>query len=91
MGLTRDEHTVEIDGHRVSVQGKTGKVHATWTLATDGRVVDQARAAGDFALRSTLPGGVPVEAAVHQSLIGPTRIVVRRDGEEVSSGKGFVA
>jgi hypothetical protein len=87
MGLTQDERTIEIGGHGVSVTGKTGPVHATWTLFVDGEVVDSASAAGDFALSSTLPGGSAIEASVHQSLVGPTEVAISRDGTEVSRAK----
>jgi hypothetical protein len=57
MRLLLDEHTVEIDGHRVAVTGSTGLVHATWTLLVDGEPADIAKAAGDFKLRGTLGNG----------------------------------
>jgi hypothetical protein len=91
MGLIRHEHSVEIDGHAITVAGRTGPVHAAWTLSVDGEVVDRASAAGDFVLRSALPDGAPIEAAVHQSLFGPTEVVVRRGGAERARSKGFVA
>ncbi len=74
MRLTKDEHTVEIDGQTVAVRGQTGRVHATWTLLVDGEPADTARAAGDFTLKGALSDGSPVEAAVHQSLVGPTEV-----------------
>lgn len=91
MGFTKDNHEIEIDGHQVAVTGKTGPIHATWTLLVDGREVDQAKAAGDFNLRGELPDGPAVEAAVHQSLIGPTRVTFRRNGEEIATSTGYVA
>ena len=91
MSLTRDEHNIEIDGHQVVVTGKTGPVHATWVLAVDGQEVDSVKAAGDFVLRAELSSGPPVEVAVHQSLVGPTSVTFRRDGEEVHTAQGFVA
>jgi len=91
MGITRDEHSTEIDGHEVAVTGRTGPVHATWRLLVDGEEVDSAKAAGDFALRTELPEGAPVEAAIHQSLVGPTRVTFLRNGEEVHTSEGFVA
>lgn len=91
MSLTRDEHSIEVDGRRVEVTGETGPVHARWTLSVDGREVDSAKAAGDFVLRAELPQGPPVEVEVHQSLVGPTRVTFRRDGDEIHAGKGFVA
>jgi hypothetical protein len=91
MTVTRDEHVVEIEGQRVAVTGRTGSVHATWKLIIDGEEADSARAAGDFTLRGALSNGSPVEAAVHQSLVGPTEIVVRHAGDEVKRFKGFVA
>jgi hypothetical protein len=91
MSAIKDSHEIEIDGHQVTVAGKTGPVHATWTLLVDGREVDRAKAAGDFNLRGEIPGGPAVEVAVHQSLVGPTELVFRRDGEEVATAKGYVA
>jgi hypothetical protein len=91
MSLTKDEHSIDIDGHRVEVTGKTGPVHATWVLAIDGQEADSAKAAGDFVLRAELPDGPPVEVAVHQSLVGPTRVSFRRGGEEIHSAQGYVA
>jgi hypothetical protein len=90
MRFTSDQHSVEVDGHEVSVSGKTGAVHATWTLSIDREEVDTAKAAGDFALRSALPDGTPIEATVHQSLVGPTEVAIHRAGEELSREKGFV-
>ena len=75
----------------MSVTGRTGPDHATWTLLLDGQEVDSAEAAGDFTLRGSLPDGTAVTAAVHQSLVGPTRVVVNHEGEEVASSSGFVA
>ena len=91
MRLTKDEHTIEIDGQSVSVRGQTGRVHATWSLLVDGEQADSARAAGDFTLRGILADGSPVEAAVHQSLVGPTEVVIKRAGEDVGRFRGFVA
>ncbi|GAT65924.1 hypothetical protein HS048_26465 [Planomonospora sp. ID91781] len=91
MSLTRDDHSVEIGGHTVSVTGGTGPVHATWVLLIDGREADRARAAGDFTLRGELPDGSAVRAAVHQSLVGPTEVVVHHGDEEVARFRGFVA
>jgi hypothetical protein len=91
MSVTKDNHEIKIDGHQVAVTGKTGPVHATWTLLLDGREVDRAKAAGDFNLRGEIPGGPAVEVAVHQSLVGPTKLIFRRDGEEVATTKGYVA
>ena len=91
MSIRRDEHTVEIEGQRVAVTGKTGRVHATWKLLVDGEEADTAKAAGDFTLRGELSSGSPVEAAVHQSLVGPTEVVIRHKGEEVRRFEGFVA
>jgi hypothetical protein len=42
MVLTRDEHSVEIDGHTVTVTGRSGSIHATWTLSIDGHETDRA-------------------------------------------------
>ena len=91
MRFTNDKHEVDIDGQTVAVTGKTGPVHATWTLLIDGERADTAKAAGDFTLRGNLSDGTSVEAAVHQSLVGPTEVVIRRAGEDVSRFKGFVA
>ncbi len=91
MNVTRDEHALEIEGQRVAVTGTTGPVHATWNLLIDGEEADTAKAAGDFTLRGKLSNGSPIEAAVHQSLVGPTEIVIRHEGEEVERFKGFVA
>jgi hypothetical protein len=91
MRITKDAHETEIDGHLVAVTGTTGKVHATWRLSIDGEVSDSAKAAGDFTLRGTLPGGSPVEAVVHQSLLGPTEVVILHKQEEIGRFKGFVA
>jgi hypothetical protein len=90
MGVLHDEHRIRIDGTQVAVKGKTGPVHATWTLSIAGDEVDRATAAGDFRLRGTLPDGTPVEAEVHQSLLGPTEVAVLRDGVELSRASGFV-
>ncbi|MGH3011005.1 MAG: hypothetical protein ACRDMY_04040 [Gaiellaceae bacterium] len=91
MRLLKDDHTVEIDGHTVAVTGTTGPVHATWTLLIEDEPADTAKAAGDFMLRGTLPNGSAVEAAVHQSLVGPTEFVIRHQGEDVRRFTGFVA
>ena len=91
MRVTRDDHSVSIGETTVSVTGATGPVHATWTLLLDGQPVDSAKAAGDFHLRGQLPDGTTVEAAVHQSLVGPTRVAIKHEGEEVAQFKGFVA
>jgi hypothetical protein len=91
MGLTRDDHSVEIGDTTVAVRGHTGPVHATWELVVDGETVDSAKAAGDFTLRGRLPDGSSVEALVHQSLMGPTRVVVEHAGDEVATFSGFVA
>jgi hypothetical protein len=87
----KDEHAVVIDGHRVAVTGSTGLMHATWTLLIDGEPADTAKAAGDFKLRGSLGNGSRVEAAVHQSLVGPTWVVIRHEGEDVRRFTGFVA
>ncbi len=91
MGFTSDEHSVTIGGSTVVVNGKTGPVHATWALFVDEQEVDTAKAAGDFTLRGALGDGSGVEAAVHQSLVGPTRVVITHDGAVVAHFKGFVA
>jgi hypothetical protein len=91
MGLTSDDFTTTIDGVDVRVTGDTGPVHATWRLLVDGVEVDSAAAAGDFRLRGQLPDGTAVEAAIRQSLIGPTRVVLTHQGTEVLDATGFVA
>jgi hypothetical protein len=91
MGLTRDEHRVKIGDHEVAVTARTGPVHANWKLLVDDAEVDSAAAAGDFKLRGHLPDGTGVEAQVHQSLVGPTEVVVLHDGTEVGRMEGFVA
>lgn len=82
--LTSDEHTVQTDRHTVSVTGKTGLIHATWTLSVDGQEVDGAKAAGDFPLRARLADGSAVQTSLHQSLIGPTEVAIHHNGEEVT-------
>ena len=91
MGLTNDEHTVQIGESVIAVTGRTGPVHATWTLLIDGEEVDSAKAAGDFTLVGRLGDGSEVRAAVHQSLLGPTRVAIQHDGEDVGEFNGFVA
>lgn len=91
MAFTSDEFTARIGGSVVAVTGATGPVHATWTLLIDGVEADAAAAAGDFRLRGRLPDGSGVKAAVHQSLVGPTRVVICHEGTEVLSARGFVA
>lgn len=91
MSLTSDENTVEISGSKVSVTGKTGPIHATWTLHVDGREVDTAAAAGDFTLRGELPDGSAVQTAIHQSLAGATEVVILHEDTEVGRFRGFVA
>ena len=90
MGFTSDEHSVTIGDSTVAVTGKTGPIYATWALLVDGQEVDSAKAAGDFTLRGALGDGSGVQAAVHQSLVGPTRVVITHDGAEVVQFKGFV-
>lgn len=91
MGFTNDEHSVAIGDVTITVTGKSGPVHATWTLLVDEQAADSAEAAGDFTLKGALGDGSGVEAAVHQSLIGPTRVVISHDGAEVAQFQGFVA
>lgn len=91
MGFTSDEHSVTIGGSTVAVSGKSGPIHATWSLLVDDVVVDSAQASGDFHLTGALGDGSTVEIAVHQSLMGPTRVVISHDGLEVARFKGFVA
>jgi len=87
----RDEHSVHVDGHTISVIGTTGPVHATWRLLIDDHVADSAAAAGDFTLRTELPDGSSIHASVHQSLLGPTEVAIHHNGEEVTRFEGFVA
>ena len=91
MRITKDDHCFEIDGHEVAVTGRTGPVHATWTLVIDGRAVDSATVAGNSSLRAELPDGSALRAKVHQSLLGPTEVAIERDGQEIERFKGFVA
>ena len=91
MKLTSDDHEVRIGDSTVVVTGRTGPVHATWTLTIDGAAADSAAAAGDFRLTAALPDGSAVIAEVHQSLLGPTAVVVLHSGDEVGRFKGFVA
>ena len=91
MALTSDDHTVQIGSSTVLVTGRSGLVHATWTLLVDGEELDSAQAAGDFTLTGELPDGSDVRAVVHQSLVGPTVVTVKHEGEEVASFDGFVA
>ena len=91
MALTSDEHCVSIGNSTVAVTGKSGPVDATWTLLVDDQVADSAKAAGDFTLRGALSDASGVEAAVHQSPMGPTRVVITHDGVDVAQFKGFVA
>ena len=91
MGISQDEHRTTVAGHEVAVTASTGLVHATWRLSLDGVEVDSATASGDFTLTGTLPDGSTVTAAVHQSVLGPTGVVISHRGAEVFSGSGFVA
>jgi hypothetical protein len=91
MSLTNDTFATQVGEVAITVVGTTGAVHATWTLQIDGQEVDQASAAGDFALRGDLPDGTEVRAEIHQSLMGPTRVVVMHGEEEIDTFQGFVA
>lgn len=91
MNFTSDEHSVRIGGHKVSVTGQTGLIEATWTLLIDGTEVHSAKASGDFDLKSELPDGSSIRAAVHQGAFGPTEVAIHHDGEEITCFKGFVA
>jgi hypothetical protein len=91
MGFTSDDHSIEIDGTTVTVTGRTGLVHATWSLLIDGKEVDTAEAAGDFKLVGRLPDGSEVRALVFQSLLGPTEVTVHHGEDEVATFTGFVA
>jgi hypothetical protein len=89
--LTRAQHSIQIGESTVSVTGTNGPVHATWTLHIDNVEVDQAKAAGDFTLRGQLADGTEVKAAVHQSMVGPTEVVIHHAEQEVARFQGFVA
>jgi hypothetical protein len=91
MSLTSDQHTIEIEGHTVTVTGRTGPVHATWTLLVDDVEIDSAKAAGDFRLKGALPGGGEVAADVHQSLLGPTKVTFHHGERELETSTGYVA
>lgn len=91
MSVSRDEHSVQIGSSTVTVKGTTGPVHATWALLIDGAEADSAKAAGDFLLRGRLGDGSTVDAAVHQSLLGPTEVIVLHGDDEVGRFTGFVA
>ncbi|MGH3614260.1 MAG: hypothetical protein ACRDRK_17050 [Pseudonocardia sp.] len=90
MGLIRDERSVQIGSSTVSVTGMTGPVYATWVLLVDGQEVDSAVADGEFRLRGQLSDGSDVEAVVHQSLVGPTYVLINHRGDEVTRFEGFV-
>lgn len=90
MSIASDEHSVKIGTSSVEVTARTGPVHATWKLLLDGDEADRASAAGDVTLRGSLPDGSPVVAHVHQSLFGPTEVVVEHDTTEVATFRGFV-
>ncbi len=90
MGFTSDEHHVTIGDSSVAVTGESGPLSATWTLLVDEKKSDTAKASGDFTLRGVLGDGSGVKAAVHQSLVGPTRVVISHDDVEIARFKGFV-
>jgi len=90
--LTRDEHTVRIGDAVVTVTGETGPISATWRLLVDGGEHDRRELFnGGHVLSGALPDGSAVEAHVHQSFLGPTRVRVLHDGTEVLATSGFVA
>ncbi|WP_432573232.1 hypothetical protein [Kineococcus sp. SYSU DK005] len=91
MAITGDEFRTTVAGSEVVVIGSSGPVHATWRLLVEGVEVDSAAAAGEFTLKGALGDGSAVEAAVHQSLLGPTRVTIRHGGADVFTGTGFVA
>jgi hypothetical protein len=92
MDLTRDEHTVRVGDVTVSVTGTSGPISATWRLLLDDReVARQEMLDGDHVLAGALPDGSRLEAHVHQSIVGPTRVSVRHDGVEILATSGFVA
>jgi hypothetical protein len=92
MDLTRDEHTVRLGDARVTVTGDSGPISATWRLLVDGReLARQEIFNGDHVLAGELPDGSAVEAHVHQSIVGPTRVSVRHEGVEVMATTGYVA
>jgi hypothetical protein len=91
MDLTRDTHTIVVDGHEVKVTGETGPVQARWALWIDDTQADRAETAGgDLTLRAAI-GATEVEAHVRQSMFGPTKVTFLRDGEAIESRSGFVA
>lgn len=57
----------------------------------NGEEADRQKAAGDFKLRAELPDGTTIEAAVHQSALGPAKAVTTHGGMETPAVKGFVA
>ena len=92
MDLLRDEHSVLIGDTKVKVVGTTGPITARWCLLVDEHEVDsQEILNGDHVLTGALPDGSPVEAHVHQSIVGPTRVQVHHGGREVMAGTGYVA
>jgi hypothetical protein len=92
MDLLRDEHSVLIGDARVTVTGTTGPISARWCLLVDDEEADRQEIFnGDHVLTGTLPDGSPVEAHVHQSIVGPTRVQVRHGGREVMASTGYVA
>lgn len=91
MKITSDEHQVVISGSTVMVSGKTGPLQATWALIVDDHEVDSIKATGHFTLRGVLADGSEVEAAIHQSMVGPTTIAITHEGSEVVRFSGFVA
>ena len=90
MAITSDEFRVGVVGTEVAVTGSIGPVQVDWRLLVDGVEVDSPAAAGGYSLTGSLPDGCVVRASAHQSLLGPTNVVVRNDGVEMLDARGFV-
>lgn len=92
MGITKDNHNVTVDGRPVRVVGTTGLVKATWELFEgDELLASTTMVSGSEDLVGTLSTGTEVTAAITQSMVGPTRVVVSAAGETVAVFDGFVA
>ena len=86
MSLTRDEGSIRIGEVVVTVLGETDGARARWRLQFDGDDVAEERIMrGEHVLAGQLPDGSAVEATVHQSVVGPTRVEVRHADEVVFS------
>ena len=92
MGITKDNHNVTVEGRPVRVVGTTGLVKATWELFEgDELLASTTMVSGSEDLVGTLSTGTEVTAAITQSLVGPTRVVVSAAGETGAEFDGFVA